>query len=262
MLEFFWSDLTRFLQNPAHIFIVATSLVLAVLVLLISSVTLLHVKKRAMLLYTHVFLLIFPIIYFLFSVTCKYMFTHCGRQEFIFYITMLSAITALFTGIIFAPIIFVKWYKRQAIILGDSANPLVAFVRKQSVKMGITAATVYVIDSANPVAFSYSMLKSKIFISIGMMDILSKKEIEAVLLHELYHIKHKSGLLKHASHILRVASPIAAFTVPAHDLDREEMAADAFAMHVQKTDKHLVGAIRKVEEFLHAQNRCARDETR
>ncbi|MBI4738182.1 M48 family metalloprotease [Candidatus Woesearchaeota archaeon] len=253
MLDFMWPDITLFLQNPTHVFIVATSLVLAVLILLASSIATLDVKKRAMLLYAHVFFLVFPIIYFLFSVTCKYMFAHCGREEFIFYITTLSAITALLTGLVFAPVIFIRWYKRQAREINDTTNPLVAFIVKHSKKMGIYEVKLYVCDSAKPLAFSYSFLKSKIFISIGMIDILTKKELESVLLHELYHIKHKSGMLKHALHLLRATSPIAAFTVSAIKLDHEERSADAFAISQQETDRFICRAKAKVEDFNRAQ---------
>ena len=87
-----------------------------------------------------------------------------------------------------------------------------------------------------------------VFLSIGLLDILRKKEIEAVLLHELHHVASGSSTFKLSTALLRL-SPFSVLRNFAPDLGEDERAADAFVRQVQRTDRHLEAARRKIEAY-------------
>ena len=125
---------------------------------------------------------------------------------------------------------------------------LVSFVRKYSRLMKIRMPNIYIIDKAKPVAFSFKSFKSAIFISVGMLDILNKKEIQAVLLHELAHIKQKSSIMKFSSSLLRL-SPLSVLARFHHDTGKEEHEADMFAIRTQGTPKYIRSAKSKIRNY-------------
>jgi len=86
-----------------------------------------------------------------------------------------------------------------------------------------------------------------VFVSVGMFDLFSKKELDAVLLHELYHVKARSSWSKFSAVFVKAFSPIAWFS--SSSVEKEERAADAFAVHLQKTSRHLKSAKQKLNSF-------------
>ena len=79
----------------------------------------------------------------------------------------------------------------------------------------------------------------------------SKKELEAVLLHEIGHIKHHSGWLKLSTYLQRLASPFSVFVDLNSALSRSEQEADSFAIKIQGTSRYLNRAKQRVNEFEH-----------
>lgn len=54
---------------------------------------------------------------------------------------------------------------------------------------------VYVVQSENLFAFCYGIRFPKIYVSTSLMEMMSKKELEAILLHERYHLKNRDSLI-------------------------------------------------------------------
>jgi Zn-dependent protease with chaperone function len=123
------------------------------------------------------------------------------------------------------------------------------FVRRYSKRLNISAPKIYAVNKAEPVAFSFRSFKSAIFLSIGLFDILDRKETEAVVLHELAHIKQKSSIIKFSNQILNVFSPLSIVARFNHDSSYEEEAADKFVVKVQKTAGHISSAKMKLRDF-------------
>ena len=73
--------------------------------------------------------------------------------------------------------------------------------------------------------------------------------MKAVLLHELAHLKNKSSIAKYSDTLLRMFSPISLLLRFHHDNTMEEKRADNFVIEIQRTDKHLKSAKRKIDEF-------------
>ena len=109
----------------------------------------------------------------------------------------------------------------------------------------VPGARLWIVDTAKPYAFA---LKKDVFITVGMFDILTMKEQEAVLLHELGHVRQKTSLRKFTTAIMRLVSPISAFYT--HKvLNSEEKDADAYAARMQKTNKHVLSARAKLQVY-------------
>ena len=81
-----------------------------------------------------------------------------------------------------------------------------------------------------------------------MQDLLSRKELEAVLLHELNHLSNGSPHIKISLAILNRFSPLAR-AIPVAYSRYEEKRADDFAKSRQLTKRYLEGARRKAEIF-------------
>jgi len=105
----------------------------------------------------------------------------------------------------------------------------------------------YLMDVAKPMAFS---LKKTIFVSVGMFELLNKKELEAVILHELGHVKNNSSLSKFSLLFVRIITPLASFDIVEHKINNQEIIADAFAINIQRTDKYLTSARNKIIKYL------------
>lgn len=207
-------------------------------------------KKKLGMVYLHIGALVFPLIFFLYSAGCRTWFNGCSRIDAIIYITILALISGGLTVLFVTPFFFLyKHIKKSKRMQG---NYLTSFVEKYSRKFKIKNPKIYLLKIARPVAFSFSNIKSYIFLSVGMLDILSRNEIKAVLLHELGHLVYKSPSLKLSTFLMKFISPLARFsTLNDAILDKEERKADRFASKLQKTDKHVKSAKRKIEQYMH-----------
>jgi len=155
----------------------------------------------------------------------------------------LTGLIAAVLGLVIAPFLFIRKHLRNATEMKN--NYLTKFLNKHSDKI----LGIYLLDMAKPIAFSTCNFKHRIFISVGILDLLTRKETEAVLLHELAHINNKSSLLKSSTFVLRLFSPLSSFSTFHNELSREEIKADKFAIKSQGTNRHLKTAKRKIDGF-------------
>ena len=94
-------------------------------------------------------------------------------------------------------------------------------------------------------AFSQASSTNRIFISVGMMETLTRKELEAVALHEIEHLRRSTPLFKASTAIYRLFSPISAVRAFNSSLVAEERIADEYAAKRQGTDRYLKSAKKK-----------------
>jgi len=120
-------------------------------------------------------------------------------------------------------------------------------IRKYATKLNLKKPDVHIINAAKPTAFALSAITSKIFVSVGLIDLLTKKELEAVLLHELGHIKNRSSSIKFWTLLAQSLSPLAAFS-HSH-LDQEEVKADQVAVTLQKSNLFIRNAKKRLAEY-------------
>ncbi len=100
---------------------------------------------------------------------------------------------------------------------------------------------IILIKSKDYLSFSYGFYKPKIYISTSLVKALDPKQLEAVILHELYHVKNNHMLLLFLNEL--VSTTLFFFPV-LKDLVKKvkvyfENQADSFVKEVQKTDIYL-----------------------
>lgn len=203
-------------------------------------------KMKIALVYAHLAFLMLP--FFLLSVnaTCGAfcMSCHNSMQALALYAVPLSAAAAVAAGFVgFPSYLLHKSGKRQ---LAD--RKLSEFASKHSKKIGVKTPHIYVVDNGKPMAFSFRSFRSVIFLSVGMLELLSRKEKEAVMLHELAHIKARSSAVKLSKSLVNFFSPLS-LAVNFYDTGQEEKMADRYAASVQKTRRHVNSAKRKMRAF-------------
>jgi len=226
---------TLFVTDPGKMLIVVASAFLGITALLAWKK-----YNKPVLLYAHLFFVLSPLFYFAFSINCN-----LGLVN-----GLLSWCTALFSKFviyILPPIMagtFIAGYALLPYIYRRMARPLSVRAFKELCKLTGINAELYLIDKAKPVAFT---LGKRIFVSVGMFELLSRKELEAVLLHELYHVKSRASWGKFSAGFVKLFSPIAWFS--ASSVEREEKCADAFAVKMQATKQFVSSAKKKVGEF-------------
>ncbi len=206
-------------------------------------------KQRLSLLYVHVFAFVFPFLFYLFFRGCQSYFSGCDQAKAIFTMLGLTALIATILAIALAPFIFVKRDSRKSVLMEN--NRWTGFVKRQSQKLMLREPRVFVIDSAEPVAFSFSFMQPKIFLTVGLFEVLGKKEIEAIILHELAHIKSRATFVKLSAYMARLLSPFSVLAnfLGGSSVSEEETAADSFAAGTQGTFSYLDSAKRKIMRY-------------
>lgn len=198
---------------------------------------------KVILIYAHIALLFAPLIDLGTSIQCSMGFSTAITNLCSDYLAKVSLLTLPFvviftivSGFFVIPIMFTNRHKAKRVKL--------PIIQKCAKKAGTNTPEVYVFDSQQPTAFT---VHKRIFASVGLLDLLSQKEQEAVFLHEIGHIVSGSNWRKFSTFILRIFSPLAAFA-PCQ-ITKEEKTADEFAAKIQKTHRYLNSAKRKIKEY-------------
>ncbi len=234
-----------FFYDPLKIVLVAASIAVAILTLLLIVKRNLSPSKRVFLIYLHVFSIVFPFVFYSFFSGCSTFFSGCSKLLPIITMLGLTGLLSAIIGSVAAPVIFLLKNSKSSC----EDKLIVSFVRRESALLGIKAPRIHFIDSVKPVAFAFSNIRPVVFISIGMLDLLTFKEVQAVLLHELMHIRNGTSIFRFSAFFLKTFSPLSMFASFGNELDREEKMADDFASARQGTSDHLRSAKEKVNLF-------------
>jgi Zn-dependent protease with chaperone function len=239
--------LTEFLIDPGRFLLVLLSVSFAIVLLIVLKKGKFSTKSRVMIIYGHLTSLVFPFVLYATHFSCSVMCMPCSENmlHLLGYALPTTLLLGTLGGFIAIPVLFRLSSKRSAI----DVKWIINFVKKQSNKMNIKVPKLYVMDNAKPAAFSFRSLKSAIFMSVGMFEVMNKQEIKAIILHELAHIRQKSSILKFSNSLLRVISPLSILARFNQDSSREEEKADEFVVEAQGTDKHLLSAKRKLDAY-------------
>lgn len=77
-----------------------------------------------------------------------------------------------------------------------SVDFISTYVKRTAKKLGIVPPQVYLFRSPEPKAFIVDGYRKALFISNRLLSDLDRPSLSAVILHELYHLKRKSGAIK------------------------------------------------------------------
>jgi len=227
--------------------IVSVSFALSAIFLILLKKISLSTKSKIFLIYSHILSLFFPFIFLTTNVGCASVCAACYSN--IYQLLALALPTTLLvttiTGFFVIPTVFVYTNRRTEMKSGKIFN----FVKKSSKQLRIKQPRVYILNKSNPVAFSFRNFKSAVFLSVGLFDILKWKEAQAVILHELAHIKQKSSAMKLSTFFLRIFSPLSILVRFHHNKLSEEVKADSLAAKIQGADKYIKSARNKIQEW-------------
>ncbi len=243
-----------FLANPLNLAITLSSAAFATAFFYASAKSNCNsLKKKIAFAYAGLAFAFLPLELIAFSATCYQMGFDCAviLYKMFALFTPLAIATAFAASAILMPALIAWTSKGREIREGWIHE----FVKKQGEKTGVKNARVYCLDSQKPTAFSFKSLgfQPSVFLSIGLLDVLTKNEVKAVLLHELAHLKKGDSVLKASTQALKLFLPFNAAKTFSHSflrgLNAEEKAADEFACSVQGTNKFLKNAKAKLAEF-------------
>ncbi len=238
MWEYLFEDTTH---NGFTISIVAVSLMFSLMALLFISRQD-SIRKKLSLIYAHLFFLFFPLIFVSSMWSCDMPILSCVQKK-ILWIMPLSILATFTAGFFVIPYLYRIIHRSKEV----SDKSLINFIKEYSKIMGIKKIPkIYFVDNGKPMAHSFTNFKPSIFISVGMFEMLKKKELQAVILHELHHIMTRSSFLKFTTQFARFFSPLARFTILDDELNDEECNADSFAVKMQNTSKYLLSAKKKL----------------
>ena len=214
----------------------------------------LSTKSKIAMIYSHIIFLFFPVVLFTTNIACGagcVMSCYNNMYNLIALSLPTTFIISTAISVFIIPGIYIMYNKKSLL---ENSN-IVDFVESNSKRLEIKAPKIYVVNRADPIAFSFKTFKSAIFLSAGLLDILKKKEIEAVILHELGHIKRRASMLTASFSILKFFTPFSLISRFHHDSYKEEQYADQFAISSQKTSRWLKSAKRKLDRFY--KERCS-----
>jgi beta-lactamase regulating signal transducer with metallopeptidase domain len=103
-------------------------------------------------------------------------------------------------------------------------------------------------ENTVPYAFCLGISKPKIYLSTGLLKILDQQELEAVILHEQYHLislNNLSLLLLNFFQYILLPFPLVRDVIRTFEL-KEEIQADAYAISIQNTNRYILSALRKL----------------
>lgn len=228
-----------FSREKVALLIISLSLAMVSLLVSYKSV---NPRRKLILLRMNMFFLFAPLIFIALTWECGMSLLSCEPMKILVSLPV-TILVAYLAGNILLPLLYTKTL---------NAKPLNHMLINKLTKILGTKPHLYSIDKQEPVAFAKSLHKPSIYISIGLLDLMTRKELEAVLLHEAYHIKVRSPELKFSSIFSKFFSPLSWLcNVKADD----ELEADEFAISVQGTSHHIKNARKKINSFYKNSNK-------
>lgn len=203
-----------------------------------------EMKNKLNWIYIAIFGILLPFVYVAVTMVCHIGFFGCTERTMMYSIPI-SFIVTLVIGYILIPFAYMKLKKNHKIVSDYQTD----FIESLASKNKIKKPPLYVFESSNPEAFSYSLFTPVIMISTRLYELLNKKELEAVLLHELGHLKNGSSYYKFAA-FFAASLPVFSRIIDVVLVEKkEESIADDFAVSIQKTNKHIKSARKKVHQY-------------
>ena len=245
-MAFCSSCMVGFFGHPLKAGIFFGSLLISILIFFLILRTT-DSRRRVSLIYLHLFTLIFPFLFFLFYRGCEAILSSCNALPKLSMLIGLSILISVIAALLLAPFLYVRQQAKKSIPLHGTA--LHDKLTELAISHNLPCPELSAIPDSKPYAYSTSFPRQKIVMSVGLMDMMTEKEQEAVLLHEFAHIRQRSSEQKFSAYLLRVFSPLAWFIHRDIGVGQEEQVADDFAVEQQGTDSYLKQAKQKIEGF-------------
>lgn len=131
----------------------------------------------------------------------------------------------------------------------EELGPLYDKIIEMAEKAGILDPDIYLLESSTPRTFSYGGHGwPKIYLSVGLLEVLDEAEVLAAIGHEIAHIKNRDTYLKSASLSLKIASlfNIVGFIVDSMLSRDREFLADKEGAELSGNPRALISALIKL----------------
>ncbi len=182
--------------------------------------------------------------------TCQQLATSFFSSGTHFIGLVLIALTILVAVIFCVKTLFslLKTQKKIELILKYRSSDIPNKLPEVLKKVGPKENKVVVVQRKSNHAFSYGVRSQKIVLSEGLISNLSSKQLEAVVLHEFYHIDNRHSLFIIVSEII---SATLFFLPLVKEINKKmkvmfEKQADAFSATVQGNNSYINEALLKV----------------
>lgn len=142
-----------------------------------------------------------------------------------------------------------QWIYSADEVDDEELGPLYDKIIIMSERAGVLDPYVYLIESSAPRIFSYGGHGwPKIYISVGLLEVLDEGEVLAAIGHEITHIKNNDTFLKSASLSLKIASlfNIVGFIVDSMLSRDREFLADLEGAELTGNPRALISALIKL----------------
>lgn len=194
-------------------------------------------NTRLSLIYLHITSFIFLAFTFIVAMTCG-----------MFLLNVFVAIIPimLFIGMMATYLIGPRIYLWSLDVSETKDMRLNSWTKTYSKIMGVRKPILYVTDEIEPAAFSAYGITPKICISKPIMKILNAKEIKAIIVHELAHIRMKTQIFNISLSFLRFLTPFSLVHAFSGELDPDEIKADEYVKTIQGTSEYLNNAKGKI----------------
>ncbi len=234
MLAHLLLGLQAFVQDEFKVALVGISLAASFLVLFLAKRGGPSARRQSIFMHLHLAFLLFPFVLLAISLTCQQAgLCAVGVTQLALLSIPLAVAAALFAGLVLIPLAHRLRGKLER-------GWMQSFIQVHG-----GGADVFLFGSSRKTAYSVAGLKPAIFVSSAMNAALSRKQLQAVLLHELAHIRRGSQPLKTVALFLAKFSPLRALVAIPAIVRQEEAFADGFARKVQGTNRHLENARRR-----------------
>lgn len=106
----------------------------------------------------------------------------------------------------------------------------------------------FLVESNKPFAFCFGIRHPKIYLSTALVKLMNSKELEAILIHEKYHLEHRDGfimLFATTTKSLFPFFPLFRDLIKNYQIERE-IQADRAAIQRSGTSQSLVSVLKKL----------------
>ncbi len=163
----------------------------------------------------------------------------------------LGTVVLAFSFVLFLKILFsiVKTHQKNSQF--HYKNSSLSFIKltRLCAQHSIDEKNIVIVNNKKMIALTVGIRNPKIVLSSGLIRALKKRELEAVLLHEQYHLSHRHPVLFFCGEL--VSSSLSFLPILKdlfeHFKKRLEKEADAFACSIQKTSVHVEHALHNVQ---------------
>lgn len=160
-------------------------------------------------------------------------------------------ISLLFIGYIITRMtVFLVQFVIQIISLQKRSIPIPPKLKPILSQLHLTAYT-QVYRTAKPVAFCFGIANAKIYISTGLISLLTTKELEAVLVHEKYHLDHHDTFFSILTTVLQHSFPffpLVGDITHRYYIAREVLADASVLSQCKRGKQRILSVLRKLLE--------------